>query len=101
MQIPSYKYKFKQIFKKIGQTKALDLAYVFPRILLCCCSYLNGESENQTHLCRTIELSDGRTNGLSDYSYAPIFNVAQRRGVHISNTWFLSQLLKPHNTNIY
>jgi len=24
-QIPSYKYKFKEIFKKIGQTKALDL----------------------------------------------------------------------------
>jgi len=23
--IPSYKYKFKQIFKKIGQTKALGL----------------------------------------------------------------------------
>ena len=25
VQIPSYKYKFKQIFKKIGQTKVLDL----------------------------------------------------------------------------
>jgi len=24
---PSYKYKFKQIFKKFGQTKALDLFY--------------------------------------------------------------------------
>ena len=24
-KIPSYKYKFKQIFKKIGQAKALDL----------------------------------------------------------------------------
>ena len=30
MTIPSYKYKFKQIFKKIGQTKALDLSDVFP-----------------------------------------------------------------------
>ena len=46
--------------------------------LLCCCSFLNSESENQTHLCRTIELSDQwavgisdcRNNGLSDYSYA-------------------------------
>jgi hypothetical protein len=26
-KIPSYKYKFKQIFKKIGQAKALDLFY--------------------------------------------------------------------------
>jgi hypothetical protein len=26
-KIPSYKYKFKQIFKKIGQNKALDLFY--------------------------------------------------------------------------
>ena len=50
--------------------------------LLCCCSYLNGESEKQAHLCRTIELSDYRnvgpagcrTNGLSDYSYAHIFS---------------------------
>ena len=33
MEIPTYKYKFKQIFKKIGQIKALDLSYVFPRIL--------------------------------------------------------------------
>ena len=43
-KIPSYKYKFKQIFKKIGQAKALDLFY------------LDGESEKQTHLCRTIEI---------------------------------------------
>ena len=33
MQIPSHKYKFKQIFKKICQTKALYLSYVFPRII--------------------------------------------------------------------
>jgi hypothetical protein len=26
-KLPSYKYKFKQIFKKIGQAKALDLFY--------------------------------------------------------------------------
>jgi hypothetical protein len=32
MKIPSYKYKFKQIFKKIDQAKALDLFDVFPRI---------------------------------------------------------------------
>jgi hypothetical protein len=32
MKIPTYKYTFKQIFKKIGQAKALDLSYVFPRI---------------------------------------------------------------------
>ena len=36
-----------KIFKKIGQAKALDLFY---------CSYLDGESEKQTHLCRTIEI---------------------------------------------
>jgi hypothetical protein len=46
--------------------------------LLCCCSDLKGEAEKQTHLCRTIGLSNYRTvgpagcrtNGLSDYSYA-------------------------------
>ena len=72
--------KFKQIFKKIGQTKALDLYMCSREFLLCCCSYLNGESEKQTHLCRTIGLSDYRTvgpagcrtNGLSNYSYAPL-----------------------------
>jgi hypothetical protein len=32
MKIPLYKYKFRQIFKKIGQTKALYLSYVFPWI---------------------------------------------------------------------
>ena len=42
--------------------------------LLCCCSYLNGESEKQTHLCPdywVVGLSGCRTNRLSDYSYAP------------------------------
>ena len=29
MKIPSYKYKFKQIFKKIGQPKAVDPSDVF------------------------------------------------------------------------
>jgi hypothetical protein len=29
MKIPSYKYNFKQIFKKIGQPKAFDPSYVF------------------------------------------------------------------------
>jgi hypothetical protein len=29
MKIPSYKYKFKQIFKKIAQPKAFDPSYVF------------------------------------------------------------------------
>ena len=37
-KIPLYKYKFKQIFNKIGQSKA----------------YLNGESEKQTQLCQTV-----------------------------------------------
>jgi hypothetical protein len=32
--------------------------------LLCCCSYLNGEREKQTHLCRT--------NGLSDIATLPM-----------------------------
>ena len=69
-------YTFKPIFKKIGQAKALDLSYVFPGIFTLLPSNLNGESEKQTHLCRTVELSDYRavevsdcrTNGLSDYS---------------------------------
>ena len=29
MKIQSYKYKFKQIFKKTGQPKAFDPSYVF------------------------------------------------------------------------
>ena len=33
MKIPPYKYKFKEIFKKIGLANDLDLSYVFPRIL--------------------------------------------------------------------
>jgi hypothetical protein len=53
MQIPSYKYEFKQIFKKFGKTKALYISYVFPRIFSLLLFYLNGESEKQT-----IELSD-------------------------------------------
>ena len=62
---PMYKYKFRQIFKKIGKIKDLDLSYVFG-CLLRCCSFLklNDESEKQTHLCRTIVMSD--------YSYAPV-----------------------------
>jgi hypothetical protein len=73
MKIPSYKYtnsviqvyKFKPIFKKIGQTKALYLFYVLPRIFTLLLFYLNGESKKQTHLCRTIELSDYRAVGLT------------------------------------
>jgi hypothetical protein len=45
MKIPSYKYKFKQIFKKIGQPKDFDPSFVFRYLLLCCCSYLKGETE--------------------------------------------------------
>ena len=37
----------------------------YREFLLCCFFFLNGESEKQTHLCRTIELSDYRTDGLS------------------------------------
>ena len=44
---------------------------------------MNSESEKQTHLCRIIGLSNYRTvgpagcrtNGLSDYSYAPDINI--------------------------
>ena len=43
--------------------------------LLCCCSYLKGESEKQTHLCWTVGPSGCRTNGLSDYSYLRSQNV--------------------------
>ena len=57
--------KIKQIFKKIGQTKALDLYMCSREFLLCCCSYLNDESEKQTHLCRTIGQSDQRSAGLT------------------------------------
>jgi hypothetical protein len=50
----------------------------YREFLLCCCSYLKGEAEKQTHLCQTIGLSNYRTvgsagcrtNGLSGYSYA-------------------------------
>ena len=45
MKIPSYKYKFKQIFKKICQDKAFDLHMYSREFLLCCCFYLNGGSE--------------------------------------------------------
>jgi hypothetical protein len=45
-------FKFKQIFKKIGQAKALYLSYVFPQIFTLLLSYLNGESELSG--CRTI-----------------------------------------------
>jgi hypothetical protein len=41
-------YKFKPRFKKIGQTKALNLSYVFPQIFTLLLSYLNGEGEKQT-----------------------------------------------------
>jgi len=54
MQNPLYKYKFKQIFKNICQTKA---KYKF---LLCCCSYLNDESEKTN-----TSLSDYQTVGLT------------------------------------
>jgi hypothetical protein len=45
------KYKFKQIFKKIGQSKVLYLSYVFLWFFTLLLSYLNDESEKQTHLC--------------------------------------------------
>ena len=48
-KIPSYKYKFKQIFKKIGQAKALDLFY-FVAVLTWTVKVKN------KHLCRTIEI---------------------------------------------
>ena len=97
-------YKFKLIFKKI---KALYLSYVFPRILTLLLSYLKGESEKQTHLCRTIELSDYRavrlsdcrTSGLSDYSYAP---TCDRSVVFPGYSGFLHQYNWPprYNWNI-
>ena len=63
MNISSYKYKFKQI-----NVQALDLFLMYScEFLLCCCSYTSEESEKQTYLCRTIELSDSDTSGLSEY----------------------------------
>ena len=69
-------------------SQVLDLFLMYSReLLLCCCSYSCDESEKQTHLCRTIELSDyrtvgpmavrisdSRTKGLSDYSYVPVLD---------------------------
>ena len=46
-----------------------DDIYIYGHLL-----YLNGESEKQTNFCRTIGPADCRTNGLSDYSYAPEMN---------------------------
>jgi hypothetical protein len=40
-----------------------EFVYLYDRICI-----LNGESEKQTHLCRTVELSER----LSDYSYASV-----------------------------
>ena len=89
VQIPSYKYKFRhtstnsnKCSRKFVKLSFRSLSYVFPRIFTCCCSYLYDESENQTHLCRTIRfrdqwavgISDSRTNGLSDYSYALVLD---------------------------
>jgi hypothetical protein len=64
--IPSHKYKFKQIFKNIGQANSVDLSYVFTRILtlLLFLLYLNGGLVNNKLI--SIELSDCRTIALSD-----------------------------------
>jgi hypothetical protein len=45
-------------FKKIAQVNALHLSCIFQQIVTLLLSYLNGESEKQTHLCRTVELSE-------------------------------------------
>ena len=60
-----------QYSRKLVKLKLYIFLMYSREFLLRCCSYLNGESEKQTHLCRTIRLSDYRTNGLWDYSYAP------------------------------
>ena len=63
--------------------KTIKILILNPDFLLCCCSFLKGESEKQTHLCRTIELSDYRavglsgcpTNRLSDYNYMLTYSI--------------------------
>ena len=66
MKIPSYKYKFKQIFKKIGQPKAFDLFlmysanFYFVAVLTWTMKVKNSPSS-----------SDYRAKVLLEYSYAP------------------------------
>jgi hypothetical protein len=70
VQIPSYKYKFRhtstnsnKCSRKLVKSSFRSLSYVSPEYLLCCCSYSYDESEKQTHLCQTTELSDYWTAG--------------------------------------
>jgi len=75
MKIPSYNYKFKQIFKKICQTKALELSYVFPRIftlLLFLLEWWKWKANTSLSDYGNVGLLDCRTNELLDYSYTPI-----------------------------
>jgi hypothetical protein len=65
MKIPSYKYKFKQIFMKIGQPKLLILLmysanFYFVAVLTWTMKVKNSPSS-----------SDYRAKVLSEYSYAP------------------------------
>ena len=63
MKIPSYKFK---LFKKFGQTKALELSCVFPRIFTLLFSYLNMKVKNK-HISvglRTVGLMTDDCNQL-------------------------------------
>ena len=60
-----------QIFKKIGQAKAFDLYMCSREFLLCCCSYLNGESEKQTlsdYSCVSVLVLDDRHVAFCEYN---------------------------------
>ena len=69
MHISSYKYNFKEIFKKIGQTKALYLSYLFPQYFLLLLFLLERtvkvESKHISIGYRTVGLSDHRNVGLT------------------------------------
>ena len=66
IQILSYKYtNSNQYSRKLVKQKLYIFFMYYREFLLCCFFFLNGESKKQTHLCRTIELSDYRAVGLT------------------------------------
>ena len=72
MKILSYKYKFKQIFKKIGQAKSFGSFLCIPAnvsfvaVLTWTAKVKNKHISVELSNCRTIGLSDYRIVGLTD-----------------------------------
>jgi hypothetical protein len=67
MKIPSYKYLFKQMFKKIGQVK---LKVKTKHISVGLSTLRTIGLKDQW----AVGISDRQTNGLSDHSYAPVLD---------------------------